>query len=412
MRAAALPGYEPSTPVSPGVTSAFGPKVPFGSAAFAALDAADLTPSSVLPPLDPIAGWRVSGSLWEGERFTVRVPRRWNGRLIVAGTPSQRSEFACDRFFADPLLARGYAYVSGNKGLGDGLVLLEPNATLSVNGATLPRFFLPGGRGVSLWQHAPRNLIERWLDEFLDIASVAQDALRELHGSEPELTYAVGLSNGGYQVRRAIEESDRFAGALAWNAVMWTPGHNLLRTLPPAIAAMEAHEPERLVDLGFPPDVQAASGQGSLYAKNLLAYWYVTAWLHAMHLDPETSLAYGDVDSPVPAEAWNGRMGTWRFDRSPRIAERVAAFSNTGRIRCPLVDVASAYDHLIPPREHFLEYARLVANAGQGDLYRARILPNAQHVDSWSEDPEYPQLQPGYPQVMAAFDELIRWVEG
>jgi hypothetical protein len=412
LRCAALSGYEAAQPLPPGASSLFGPEVPFGTPAFAARDAADLTPASVQAPAQPIAGWRASGSLWPAERFMVRVPERWNGRLIVAGTPSQRSEFACDRFFADPLLARGYAYVSGNKGLGDGAVLLAPGATFAVDGTVLPRFALSDGRSISFWQHARGSRIERWLEEFLAIAAAAQEIVTDLHGTGPELTYAIGLSNGGYEVRRAIEESDAFAGALTWNAIVWTPEHNVLRGLPEAIAAMEAGEPQRLESLGFPHDVPARSGNGSLYAKNLAVYWYLSAWLHAVHLDPESSLPYGDVNDPAAAEAWSGKMGAWRFDRSPRIAERVAAFSNTGRIRCKLIDLASEYDHLVPPLIHFVEYGRLVSAAGKGNLYRGELMPDAQHVDSWSEDPEYPQMRPGYPRVMKAFDELVTWVEG
>jgi hypothetical protein len=77
-----------------------------------------------------------------------------------------------------------------------------------------------------------------------------------------------------------------------------------------------------------------------------------------------------------------------------------------------LIDLASEYDHLIPPKLHFTPYGALVDAAGRRDLYRAELIPRAQHVDPWSEDPNYPQMQLGYPRVMAAFDELVTWVEG
>jgi hypothetical protein len=182
--------------------------------------------------------------------------------------------------------------------------------------------------------------------------------------------------------------------------------------LPDAIEAMESGDPARIEALGFPPDVRAGSGKGSLYLKNLAAYWYITTFLHGMHLDPETSIAYGDVADPGPADAWNGRLGSWRFDRSPRIAERVAGFANTGRIRCNLVELAAEYDHLVTPNMNFEPYGRMVADAGRADRYRAEVLPDAHHVDAWSDDPEYPEMKSGYARVMAAFDELVRWVEG
>lgn len=398
--------YRAAGPLPPGACSLYGADVAFGSAAFAARDAREIAPHAVAPPPDPIPGWRAQGSLWPAERFIVRIPKHWNGRLVVVGTPAQRSEFACDLLFSDPLLARGYAYACGNKGQGDGSVLLESGVQLEVDGVRLPRFSLPDGRAVSFWQHAPDHTIEGWNEEFLAVARTAHEILTIICGRPPERTYAVGLSNGGYQVRRAVEESDLFTAALTWNAVLWTPEHNVLRQLPEAVEAMDAGEPQRLEAMGFPPDVRGING-GSLYEKNLTTYWRVTAWLHAMHLDPQTSLACRDVADPAPAEAWNGRIGEWRFDRSARIAQRVAAFANTGCIRCPLVELASEYDHLIPPAMHFEPYRRMVEAAGKGELYRGEMIARAQHVDRWCDDPEYPTMALGYPRVLAALDELF-----
>lgn len=362
-----------------------------------------------MPPLEPIPGWRASGSLGPAQRFVLRIPARWNGRLVVAGTPAQRSEFACDRILSDPLLARGYAYASGNKGQGDGAVLLAAGRRLAMGGVPLPRLMLPDGRGVVFWQHAPGHRMEGWLEDFLALTQAAQAIVAEVCGRGPELTYAVGVSNGGYQVRRAIEESDRYAGALAWNAVLWTPEHNLLNVTR-ASAALDAGRPEEVEALGFPPDVRARSGDDSLYRKNQRIYWQTAGWLHAVHLDPRTSLAYGDVRDPEPAESWQPRLGAW--EPGEAVAERIRGFANTGRIRCKLIDLASEYDHFIPPAVHLAPYRALVAAAGRADLYRSDILPNAQHVDTWSEDPSYPRMRPGHPRVLAAFDELVAWVEG
>jgi hypothetical protein len=342
----------------------------------------------------------------------LRIPDAWNGRLVIAGTPGQRSEYACDALFGDPLLARGYAYACGNKGNGDGVALLAPGSALHVGGVAMPRFALPNGYGLGFWQHAFGHTMQRWLDETLQLAVRARELLEQLCGRVPEATYGIGLSNGGYQIRRAIESSDLFDGALLWNAVLWTEEQNVLRSIAGALAAVAAGRPGDAVRFGFPPDVTAADGTSSLYAKNLAAYWTVTLWLHAMQLDPETSIAYGDVDVPEPSESWIARLSNWRYDRSPEIARRVAAFANTGAVACKTIDVASEYDHLIPPAVHHEPYANLVRQAGASDRYRARILPMAQHVDPWSEDLQYPSMRPGYPGVMRAWDELVAWVEG
>ncbi len=398
LRSLATPAYEPALPLVPWATGLFGPGVPIGSPAFAARDARDLTPSSVQAPPDPIPGRRATGSLGPGERFEVRIPDRWNGRLVVAGTPAQRSEFACDRLFGDPLLARGYAYATSNKGEGDGALLLDAGRRITIEGVEMPRFLLPDGRGVSFWFHAPGHRLERWRDDFVALTERARELVVAACGREPEATYAVGLSNGGYQVRRAIETSDLYDGALTWNAALWAPEHNLL-VLTEAIDALEHGDRARVEVLGFPADVRGLDGT-SLYRKNLLAYWYVTAWLHATHLDPATSIAYGDVDDPAPAESWNGRISAW--STTAAVCERIARFANTGNIQCRLIDLASEFDHLIPPNIHFAPYGDLVDAAGKRALYRAELIPHAQHVDPWSEDPSYPQMRLGYPRVMSA----------
>jgi len=403
LRSAATPPYPPAQALPPFAAGIFGGDAPIGSAVYAARDAADLTPSVVALPYDPIPGRRVTGSLGPAQRYAVRIPDRWNGRLIVAGTPAQRSEFACDRLFADSLLARGYAYVSSNKGEGDGAVVLEPGRRITIGGAEIPRLVLPNGYGLSFWFHAPGHLIERWRDDFIAITERARDALVAAHGRAPEATYALGLSNGGYEVRRAIETSDLYDGALTWNAALWTPDHNLF-VLCEAIEALEHDDPGRIEALGFAPDVTGVDGD-TLYRKNVRTYWYLTAWLHAMHIDPATSLAYGDVSDPARAESWSGRIGSWRPDGTVRA--RIQGFANTGDIRCPLFEVASEYDHLIPPRIHLDPYAALVAAAGKAHLYRNEIVARAQHVDPWSEDPNFPGMRLGYHRVMAAFDELI-----
>jgi hypothetical protein len=408
LRASAVLPFEPAATPSPGVSSAFGPATPFGSPAFAERDARDITPPSVPRVPEPIPGRRIAGSLAPAQRFLLRVPERWNGGLVVAGTPGQRTEFACDLLFGDPLLARGYAYIASNKGNGDGAVLLQPGATFAVDGTPVPRFFLPGGIALALWQLAPGHTIEAWSDDFLALTDLAQELIAGLHGQAPDRVYAVGLSNGGYQVRRAIERSDAFAGALTWNAVLWTPRYNVLRYLPAAIAALEAQRPEELLALGIPPDVVGTDGS-SLYQRNLLTYYYLTGWLHAMQLDPSTSLAYGDTTDTEPAESWQARIGTWRLEDAPRVVERIAGFANTGAIRCKLIELAAEFDHLVPPLVHEAPYGELVRAAGCAERRRSTVVPFAQHVDAWSELPEFPQMRTAYRQMWAAFDELVEW---
>ena len=50
-------------------------------------------------------------------RFLLRLPNSWNGRLVVGGAPSQRSEFANDYGWSDYVVQQGYAFASQNKGV-------------------------------------------------------------------------------------------------------------------------------------------------------------------------------------------------------------------------------------------------------------------------------------------------------
>lgn len=358
-------------------------------------DAAEITSAATAQVNEAIEGWSASGSLWRDQRFSLRVPAKWNGRAVVAGCPGQRSEAACDRIFGDVLLARGYAYVAGNKGNGEGITVLEPGAQFAIDGVELPRFPIGNGRSIVFWQHAPGRLIENWLRETVELAQTMREFLGEHCGREPEVTYAIGLSNGGYQVRRAVETSNLFDGALTWNPVLWTPEHNLCRALGDAIRS-------------------ASEGRSMtpLEQKHAAVYWYVTLWLHAMHLDPETSIAYGDVRDPAPAESWTAQIARWNPGRAPEIGDRIAGFANTGSIRCKMMEVASELDYLTPPAVHCVPYRALVEAAGKLPLYRSRIVAGATHVDAWADDPNYPELRSGHAEMMAAWDELVEWVEG
>ena len=43
-------------------------------------------------------------------QFVIRLPNRWNGKLVITGAPGVRRQFATDYVIGDFALARGYAY--------------------------------------------------------------------------------------------------------------------------------------------------------------------------------------------------------------------------------------------------------------------------------------------------------------
>src|SRR5712671_1837981 len=72
----------------------------------------------------------IAGDPKNQARFLLRLPDKWNGRLVVAGASGTRSEFNGDFAWSDYVVQRGYAYASQNKG--------TMNLTLFANPATDP----------------------------------------------------------------------------------------------------------------------------------------------------------------------------------------------------------------------------------------------------------------------------------
>jgi hypothetical protein len=76
-------------------------------------------PPDRTPIAGPVPGLQVQGRLTDdstGEaRFLLRLPRDWNGRLVVAGASGTRSEFNGDFAWSDYVVQKGYAYASQNK---------------------------------------------------------------------------------------------------------------------------------------------------------------------------------------------------------------------------------------------------------------------------------------------------------
>jgi hypothetical protein len=190
------------------------------------------TPS---PATAPVPGTLATGSYAVHERYVIKVPQAWNGKLIVAGTPAFRSEFASDAIWGDFALAGGYAYASSNK-------VVQFNAIVETVAATpSPATFFPipfdlesletlkyGFRFGALTQ-TPRPLIGSWNVDFATLTVAAQAFLKKCFGKAPLRTYAVGLSNGGAQVRSLLEQYPSLVdGGVDWSGVFWSPSLNIL----------------------------------------------------------------------------------------------------------------------------------------------------------------------------------------
>ena len=150
-----------------------------------------------------VEGWYADDPTRQA-RFVLRFPDNWNGELVVAGSSGTRSEYNGDWAWSDYVLPKGYAYASQNKGvLNFYIVSLASDAQPA---ADTCRVNPPGGALSKLWVHFydvdPDKPFTQWTQYMLKTAQFAQTAVRVNYDKPARRTYAVGTSNGGYQVRR------------------------------------------------------------------------------------------------------------------------------------------------------------------------------------------------------------------
>jgi pimeloyl-ACP methyl ester carboxylesterase len=355
-------------------------------------------------------------------RFLLRLPDDWNGSLVVAGASGTRSEFNGDFAWSDFVLQKGFAYASQNKGV----------LNLAFTTATDPlacRLNPASSLFVHFYDNDPGQSFTRWRDFMVAAAEVARRGVQARYGYRPRHTYAVGTSNGGYQVRRAIESApELFDGGIDWEGTFVdAQGPNLLTDLPAAVlnypstastdAATSALATKNMLAAGYPPDLPAAlAGTPSLWANHWAAFWEVTQCQWQKRLDPSFDTYAND--------------GTATYNYTARLAKsdvgaQLEAFANTGRIKRPLITVAGTLDALLPIDHHARAYARLVrARSGDDERrggghhgpghddappYRLYEVQNGNHLETYAD--LFPQLELILPHAQRAFDLLVRHVE-
>lgn len=354
----------------------------------------------------------------EGQaRFLLRLPNDWNGRLVVAGASGTRSEFNGDFAWSDYVVQKGYAYASQNKGV--------YNLRLSSVADPLACRLNPDSPVfVHFFDNDPGQPFTRWVKFMIEAAELARDGVRAGYGQPPRYTYAVGTSNGGYQVRRAIESAPQlFDGGVDWEGT-FVDAHapNLLTDLPPAILNFPDYRAGgfngastaagNIQAAGYPPDIVAATAPTpvTFWNNHWNSFWEVTQCQWQKRLDP-TYDTYGS--------------GTGTYNYVSRLSfsdvgEQMAAFANTGEVRRPLTTVAGTMDALLPIDHHARAYARKVAAAakhdkhrGHGkqrrDEYRLYEIQNGNHIETYQDT--FPQLELIEPHAQRAFDLLVDQVE-
>ena len=360
-------------------------------------------------------------------RFLLRLPKDWNGRLVVAGASGTRSEFNGDFAWSDYVVQKGYAYASQNKGVLN-LQFTTPTDPLGC------RLNPDSGVFVRFFANDPGQVFTRWAHFMIKAGELARDAVKAAYGPPPRYIYAVGTSNGGYQVRRAIEEApELFDGGVDWEGT-FVDEHapNLLTDLPAAVLNFpdyHASNPSpgnvnlgstaarNILAAGYPPDiasdiVTAPLTPTTLWTRNSAQFWEVTLCQWQKRLDP----TYDTYGSGTGTYNYIGRLSV------SDVGAQMAAFANTGKVRRPLVTVAGTMDALLPIDHHARAYARKVAEAsirngddkegkrGKRGPYRLYEVQNGNHIETYKQD-FFSQLEFVQPHAQRAFDLVVDQVE-
>ncbi|HEX4385889.1 MAG TPA: 3-hydroxybutyrate oligomer hydrolase family protein [Myxococcales bacterium] len=377
-------------------------------------DAANKTPITKVVPGIQLNGRIASDPLGQA-RFLLRLPDSWNGRLVVAGASGTRSEFNGDFAWSDYVLQEGYAYASQNKGV--------LNLTLSTAADPLGCRLNPASTTfVNFFDNGPGQQFTRWADFMAQAASLAQQGARSRYGRGPQRTYAVGTSNGGYQVRRAMESyPDLFDGGVDWEGT-FVDEHapNLLTDLPAGVLnfpdyvtsgfSATSTAAANIRAAGYPSDI--VSGTNSLWGLYSAQFWEVTQCQWQKRLDPTYN-------------TYVQGTGTYNYvSRLPvsDVGANLNAFATTGRLQRPLITVAGTMDGLLPIDHHARAYARKVAkhmdnhgdDHGHGHddddvQYRLYEVQNGNHIETFKLT--FPQLELIEPHAQRAFDLLVDAVE-
>jgi hypothetical protein len=352
-------------------------------------------------------------------RILLRLPDQWNGKLVVAGASGTRSEFNGDFAWSDYVLQQGYAYVSQNKGvLNFFLAAISPTPP-----ATDPlacRLNPSSPVWVHFYDNDPATPFTRWTEVMVETAGLGRQALSAHYGRHPRRTYAVGTSNGGYQVRRAVETApDLFDGGVDWEGTFVDPAaSNVLVSLPPAILNFpdyvasgfhaDSTAAKNIVGAGYPPDIVTATD--SLWNRYSSQFWEVTFCQWQKRLDP----TYDTYGSGTGTYSYVARLS------ASDVGANVAAITTTGAIQRPLITVAGTMDALLPINDQARAYARNVAAArssrGRDDdddrrapAYRLYEVQNGNHIETFKDS--FPQLEFIQPHAQRAFDLLVDFVE-
>lgn len=376
------------------------------------------TPTSTPVPGIQVGGWFADDPTKQA-RFVLRFPDNWNGKLVVAGASGTRSEYNGDWAWSDYVLPLGYAYASQNKGVLNLYLVSLASATQPPSDPLSCRLNPTSTVWVHFYDNDPAKPFTQWTDYMLKTASLAQNAVKATFNRFPRRTYAVGTSNGGYQVRRAMEEAPNlFDGGVDWEGTYINPyGPNILIDLPPAIRnfpdyVASNYDPnsqaaQNIRAAGYPPDIvnRAVTPVDSFWGRYNAQFWEVTACQWQKRFDP----SYPTYTAGLGNYDYLARITV------PGVFVDVAATQTTGKIKKPLITVAGTMDALLPAKTQARAYEAAVDASRKGNndkrnaQYRLYEVQNGNHIESYVVP--FPQLVIIQPHAQKAFDLLVDHVE-
>jgi hypothetical protein len=332
-----------------------------------------------LPQLSGVPGIQIDGYFpdtsttnanhgWHHDaQFVLRLPDRWNGGLVVSGSPGNRRQYANDRAISDFVLSKGYAFAATDKG------------------NTGVDFHEDGRR--------PGDAVAEWHQRVTQLTLAAKVVVAQRYGRFPSRTIAAGISNGGYLVRWQLENNPwLFDGGVDWEGTLWrADGPNLFTFLPaalrnyPAYVAGDQEAHARMLAAGYPP------GSEFLWPYHDQVYWGLTQRIYREEFDPTFAGADADYDYA---------------SRPPEVGRAVSRVALTGRIGKPLITLQGTLDTLLPISRTGDVYAAMVHDKR---LHRYHRIENGTHADGLVD--VYPdRLVPLAPEFQKAVTELERWL--
>ncbi|MEU4193383.1 tannase/feruloyl esterase family alpha/beta hydrolase [Kribbella sp. NPDC026611] len=265
-------------------------------------------------------------------QFVIRLPRNWNGGLVVSGSPGVRAQYANDKSISDYVLSLGYAYAATDKG------------------NTGVEFFTDGLR--------PGDAIVEWNARTTQLARAARATVAQFYGHPAREVVAAGISNGGYLVRWQLENNpELYTRGVDLEGTLWTvDGPNLFTYLPQAIKGYEQHDPVAIVAAGFNPR------SDFLWDYHYTVYWTLTQRIYTAELDP----------------TYTGTEAEYDYAQRPDAHRAIRRIALTGDIRRPLTTIHGTYDSLLPITQDSDVYAMMAHHTG---LHTYQRVEGGNHVD-------------------------------